>query len=67
MKLAVLTDIHGNREAFAAVLADVAGHGVDQLVLLGDIVGYGGDPEWCCDTAAELVAGGATCVRVNHD
>lgn len=67
MKLAVLTDIHGNREAFAAVLADVAGHGVDRLVLLGDIVGYGGDPEWCCDIAADLVAGGATCVRGNHD
>lgn len=67
MKLAVLTDIHGNREAFSAVLADVESHGVDQLALLGDIVGYGGDPEWCCDKAAALVAGGAICVRGNHD
>jgi diadenosine tetraphosphatase ApaH/serine/threonine PP2A family protein phosphatase len=67
MRIAVLTDIHGNREAFAAVLADVAGHGVDRLAILGDIVGYGGDPEWCCDTAARLVREGALCIRGNHD
>lgn len=67
MRIAVLTDIHGNREAFEAVLADVAQHGVDQLALLGDIVGYGGDPEWCCDKAAALVDQGAICVRGNHD
>jgi predicted phosphodiesterase len=39
MRIAVLTDIHANREAFEAVLADVAAHGVDQIALLGDIVG----------------------------
>jgi diadenosine tetraphosphatase ApaH/serine/threonine PP2A family protein phosphatase len=67
MRLAVLTDIHANREAFEAVLADVAGHGVERIVLLGDIVGYGADPEWCCDRAAALVAEGALCVLGNHD
>jgi diadenosine tetraphosphatase ApaH/serine/threonine PP2A family protein phosphatase len=67
MRIAVLTDIHGNREAFEAVLADVAAHGVDQLALLGDIVGYGADPGWCCDRAAALVGEGAICVRGNHD
>lgn len=58
MRIAVLTDIHANREAFEAVLADVAAHAVDRLALLGDIVGYGGDPEWCCDRAKALVAAG---------
>lgn len=67
MRVAVLTDIHANREAFEAVLADVAGHGVDRIALLGDIVGYGADPDWCCDRAAALVAAGAICVRGNHD
>jgi diadenosine tetraphosphatase ApaH/serine/threonine PP2A family protein phosphatase len=67
MRIAVLTDIHGNREAFEAVLADVAAHGVDRIALLGDIVGYGADPVWCCDRATDLVAGGAICVRGNHD
>ncbi|MFO1203567.1 MAG: metallophosphoesterase family protein [Tabrizicola sp.] len=67
MRVAVLTDIHANREAFEAVLADVAGRGIDRIALLGDIVGYGGDPEWCVDKAEELVGAGAICVRGNHD
>lgn len=67
MRIAVLTDIHANREAFEAVLADVAAHGVDRIALLGDLVGYGPDPGWCCDRAAALVAAGALCVRGNHD
>jgi diadenosine tetraphosphatase ApaH/serine/threonine PP2A family protein phosphatase len=67
MRVAVLTDIHANREAFEVVLADLDGHGVDRIALLGDIVGYGGDPAWCCEKAADLVAAGATCVRGNHD
>lgn len=67
MRIAVLTDIHANREAFEAVLSDIGAHGVDRMALLGDIVGYGADPEWCCDRAAALVAEGAICVRGNHD
>lgn len=67
MRLAVLTDIHANREALDAVLADAAARGVDRFVLLGDIVGYGPDPAWCCDRAMDLVQAGALCVRGNHD
>lgn len=67
MRLALLTDIHANREAFAAVLADCAARGCDRLALLGDLVGYGPDPEWCCDKAMQLVAQGAICLRGNHD
>jgi predicted phosphodiesterase len=67
MRLGVLTDIHGNRQAFETVLADLATRGVDQLAILGDIVGYGPDPEWCTDKVAELMAKGAIAVRGNHD
>lgn len=67
MRWAVLTDIHGNRQAFDAVLADLAQHDIDRVAILGDIVGYGGDPEWCCDRAAALVQAGALCLRGNHD
>lgn len=67
MRLAILTDIHGNREAFSAVLADVERRGVDRIVLLGDIVGYGPDPEWCVDKAMALVDAGAIAVQGNHD
>jgi len=67
MRLAILTDIHGNREAFGAVLADLEPRDIDRIVLLGDLVGYGPDPEWCVDRAMALVAEGALCVRGNHD
>lgn len=67
MRIAVLTDIHANRQAFEAVLADVAAHGADRIALLGDIVGYGAEPGWCCEMAARLRDDGAICVRGNHD
>ena len=38
MKLAIISDIHGNLSALRAVLADVAMQGVDQTVNLGDIL-----------------------------
>ena len=41
MRIAILSDIHANREAFDAVLDAVGRLGVDETVLLGDIVGYG--------------------------
>jgi len=67
MRLAILTDIHGNREAFSAVLADLEQRKIDRIVLLGDLVGYGPDPEWCTDRARTLVAAGARAVKGNHD
>ncbi|WP_374643902.1 metallophosphoesterase [Tabrizicola sp.] len=67
MRFAILTDIHANREAFAAVLEDAAARGAGRIVVLGDVVGYGPDPGWCCDKVAELQGRGAICVRGNHD
>jgi len=45
MKVAVISDIHGNLEAFTEVLADIDRAGVDSIICLGDIIGYGPDPE----------------------
>ncbi len=67
MRLALLTDIHANREAFEAVLADLSLRQIDRLVFLGDIVGYGPDPGWCIDQVESLVANGAVALRGNHD
>ena len=44
MRIAILTDIHGNREALSACLAHARLLGVDRLIFLGDYVGYGADP-----------------------
>lgn len=67
MLLAVLSDIHGNRQAFEACLKVARAKDVERFILLGDFVGYGADPEWVVDTAMELVDGGAVAVRGNHD
>jgi diadenosine tetraphosphatase ApaH/serine/threonine PP2A family protein phosphatase len=67
MRIAILSDIHANREAFEACLADAARHGAQRLVLLGDIVGYGAEPGWAVRRAMELAASGAVVVKGNHD
>lgn len=67
MRLAILSDIHGNREGFEAVLRDAAAHGAERIVILGDIVGYGPDPEWCVACCQDLAAEGAIVLRGNHD
>lgn len=50
MRIAVLSDIHGNHIALQAVL-EHAGP-VDGLWSLGDVVGYGPDPNACIQTLA---------------
>lgn len=67
MRIAILSDIHANREALEAVLAVLPRLAPDRIVLLGDLVGYGPDPGFVVETAARLVAQGALCIRGNHD
>ena len=45
MRIAVVSDIHSNQEAFREVLADIDRAHVDHIVSLGDNVGYGPEPE----------------------
>jgi len=67
MRIAFLSDIHANREAFEAVLADCESRRVDRFVILGDIVGYGPDPGWCVERSMALARDGAIVVRGNHE
>ena len=67
MRVALMSDIHGNREALAACLDHAAQSGVDRYVFLGDYVGYGADPGWVLDTVAAQVERGAVAVLGNHD
>jgi len=67
MRIALMSDIHGNREAFAACLEHAAQNGVDRYVFLGDFAGYGADPGWVIDTVMARVADGAVAVLGNHD
>ncbi|MBD3258814.1 metallophosphoesterase [candidate division GN15 bacterium] len=53
MKIALISDIHGNLEALEAVFADIDGQGVDDVCCLGDVVGYGSDPAACLTLVIE--------------
>jgi predicted phosphodiesterase len=50
MRYAIVSDIHGNLEAFLSVLGNLHENGgFDQIWCLGDIVGYGPDPHSCIE------------------
>lgn len=40
MKIAVISDIHGNLMALESVLDDIDERDVDEVICLGDLVGY---------------------------
>ena len=64
MRIAVISDIHGNWHALEAVLADVDHESVDEVWCLGDIVGYGPQPNRCVEAAH---ARADLCLIGNHD
>src|SRR5579883_847788 len=67
MLIALLADIHANRQALSACLDDAKAKGVERFILLGDYVGYGADPAWTVNAAMQLVREGAVAVLGNHD
>jgi predicted phosphodiesterase len=64
MRVAIATDIHGNRQAFEAVIAAAQEATADELWCLGDLVGYGADPDACVELAARHCS---ICLAGNHD
>jgi diadenosine tetraphosphatase ApaH/serine/threonine PP2A family protein phosphatase len=67
MKLALITDLHANREAVQAVLDHASAQGAERYAFLGDYVGYGAEPGWVVDTVMAYVEQGALAVGGNHD
>jgi predicted phosphodiesterase len=49
MRLAIISDIHGNWEALQAVAADIDAWNADAVLCLGDTIGYGPNPAECLD------------------
>jgi len=64
MRIAVLSDVHANREALHAVEEALRELDVDRIIYLGDAVGYNADPEYCTRQLAGLTD---LVVRGNHD
>lgn len=50
-KIAVISDIHANYDAFKVVLDDIKKRDVSAIYCLGDVVGYGPNPQECLDEA----------------
>ena len=64
MKLAVVSDIHGNLGALHAVLEDIARESVDGIVNLGDILS---GPLQPAETADFLMTQSFVTIRGNHE
>ncbi len=64
MRYAIISDVHGNRQALNVVLTDIRSSWVDAIICLGDMVGYGPCPtetvESCYQHVNHFVLG-------NHD
>lgn len=64
MKIAVFSDVHGNKHALDAVLADLKKRQPDLVVCLGDLVGYGAYPDAVVQTIQET---GILTIMGNYD
>jgi putative phosphoesterase len=64
MKIALISDLHGNEVALAATLASIRRGGADQIVCLGDVATLGVRPGAVLQTLRDL---GCLCIMGNHD
>jgi diadenosine tetraphosphatase ApaH/serine/threonine PP2A family protein phosphatase len=67
MRVAFLSDIHANIQAFNACLEHARAQGAQHFAILGDLVGYGADPVAVVQQVQALAADGAWVVKGNHD
>lgn len=64
MRVAFISDIHGNFTALQAVIADIKKQHIDQVFCLGDTVSLGPQPREVLDTLREL---NSINIKGNHD
>lgn len=64
MKIAAISDIHGNVYALMKVLEDIDEQRVDKIICLGDLVGYGPHPN---EVIALIRRREVPCIKGNYD
>lgn len=64
MKLAIISDIHGNLSALEAALADIEAVGANQIICLGDVASFGPQPQ---ETLRRMQTLGCQMVMGNAD
>ncbi|MFC1644202.1 metallophosphoesterase family protein [Candidatus Omnitrophota bacterium] len=64
MTYTIISDIHGNLQAFDAVIKSLPEKNNTHIICAGDVVGYGADPDGCIE---KMLALGAKNILGNHD
>ncbi|MCE9645237.1 MAG: metallophosphatase family protein [Chloroflexi bacterium] len=64
MRIAFISDIHGNFTALQAVLSDIRSQNIDQIVCLGDTITLGPQPKEVLNTLRDL---NCVLIKGNHD
>ena len=64
MKIAIISDVHGNYEALKQVLLMIEDMGIKEIFCLGDVVGYYSQVNECCNEIRERQI---PCLMGNHD
>ena len=64
MRIAVISDIHGNLYSLMKVLDDIEEQKVDKIICLGDLVGYGPHPN---EVIALIKRRNIDCLKGNYD
>lgn len=64
MKIAVISDIHGNIYALMRALEDIEDNKVDTIICLGDLVGYGPHPN---EVVSMIKRRNIICLKGNYD
>lgn len=64
MKLAIISDIHGNLYALMKVLEDIEDQRVDSIICLGDLIGYGPHPN---EVVSMIQRRNILCLKGNYD
>ncbi|MEA2518488.1 MAG: hypothetical protein QOF49_568 [Chloroflexota bacterium] len=67
VRVAILSDVHGNLEALTAVRSALKKERPDHVVIAGDHVLFGPDPAGVVDALRDMEASGATIVQGNTD
>lgn len=64
MKIAFISDIHGNFKALEAVFDDISSQDIDKVICLGDVATLGPQPR---QVLKKLRVLGIECIKGNHD
>ena len=54
MKIAIISDIHANKDAFDKVMEDIEDFNPDKIFCLGDLILAGYNPNYICEKIFEL-------------